>query len=95
MEYAILDRRYHLDYQELKEHYHRFCQMDDVEFFNEKNLKEALHLACVICYLKNIGMEATVGDRGVIHLLVHQIHLRFSEERGDVRASFETVLKLD
>lgn len=46
-----------------------FCDMSDADFL--KNLADALHLACVICFLKEIPTYVCLSDKGIIHELVH------------------------
>lgn len=43
--------------------------MSDSEFL--ENLPDALHLACFICFLKEIPTYVCLTDKGIIHELVH------------------------
>lgn len=58
-----------LSYQELRKHYLNFCEMSDSDFL--ENLPDALHLACMICFLKEIPTYVCLTDTGIIHELVH------------------------
>lgn len=69
MEYISEGQTFNLSYQELKDHYLNFCEMNDSDFL--KNLPDAIHLACVICFLKEIPTYVCLTDKGIIHELVH------------------------
>lgn len=69
IEYLSEGTKFSLSYQQLKEHYVLFCNMDDTEFI--KNIPDALHLACIICLLKEIPTYVCLTDKGIIHELVH------------------------
>lgn len=71
MEYILENKKYIIHYRELREHYINFCSMSDIDFKN--NIKEALHLACVICFFKEIPTEICLSDIGIVHELVHMI----------------------
>lgn len=43
--------------------------MDDDEFLSK--LVDAIHFACIVCYLKEISTQYVLNDTGVIHELVH------------------------
>lgn len=47
--------------------------MLDNEFLD--NLPQALHIACVICYLKEINTENCLSDEGIIHQLIHLLDI--------------------
>lgn len=66
-------KTYSFSYRELKEWYTRFCEMTDDEFKN--HLPEALHFACFVCFLKEIPTRECLADEGIIHELVHLIHI--------------------
>lgn len=91
------EHRYALSYQELREHYYRFCSMTNKEF--EKNIKEATHLACIICFIKEIPTYVCLSDTGLIHEMVH--YMCFGEDNVDttplkqIRKMFKKILKLD
>lgn len=92
MEYIVDDKKYLLSYQELKNKYHEFCQMNDDEFV--KNIPAALHLACVILYLKEEPSYCVLCDRGIIHELVHLLHIPDDADLRHTRKMFELWLKL-
>lgn len=69
MEYLVEGSKYSLSYKQLREHHTRFCGLSDEEFMNE--LPSALHLATVICYLKELPTYNVLSDKGIIHQLVH------------------------
>lgn len=69
IEYLSEGAKFSLSYQELREHYLNFCEMSDSDFL--KNLPDALHLACIICFLKETPTYVCLTDKGIIHELVH------------------------
>lgn len=69
IEYLSEGTKFSLSYQDLREHYLNFCDMSDSDFLN--NLPDALHLACVICFLKETPTYVCLTDKGIIHELVH------------------------
>ena len=69
IEYLSEGMKFSLSYQELREHYLNFCDMSDSDFL--RNLPDALHLACVICFLKETPTYVCLTDKGIIHELVH------------------------
>ena len=93
--YKTLDNReYLMSYQNLKEEYHRFCEMTDIQFMME--IPAALHLACVICFLKEIPTDACLCDDGIIHELIHLNHIpnQNTTSLEDIRELFKKVLIL-
>lgn len=95
MEYTVDGSTYTLHYQELREKYNELCSVSDEEFM--KKLPEALHLACVICYLKEVPTYLCLSDKGIIHELVHLLHIPEGNTATlrDIRKLFEFWLKLD
>jgi hypothetical protein len=73
MEYIVEGHQYSFSYQDVKEHYYRVCDMTDVEFLGK--LPEIIHLACAIAYFKEIPTYVCLSDEGVIHALVHLLHI--------------------
>lgn len=69
IEYLSEETKFSLSYQELREYYLKFCNMSDTEFL--ENIPEALHLACIICFLKEIPTYVCLTDKGIIHELTH------------------------
>lgn len=94
MQYLIEGDKYILHYQELKEQYILHIAMSDEEFM--KNLPSALHLACVICFLKEIPTYICLSDKGVIHELTHLLQHGTDELiiLKDIRKVFKQQLKL-
>lgn len=95
MQYLIENTKYDLSYQELKILYSEFVLMSDKKFI--KALPKALHLACIICFLKEIPTYICLSDKGIIHELTHL--LEFGSESPDVnmkevRELFNEQLKL-
>lgn len=72
IEYLIEGEKYRLSYQELREHYQEHIEMTDFEFMN--NLNSALHLACIICFLKEVPSYNCLSDKGIIHELTHLLN---------------------
>lgn len=83
---------YSLSYRDLREQHTRIVGLSDEEFLS--SLPDALHLACVISYLKELGSEATVGDAGIIHELVHLLTLPQDSDLAEIRRQFREVLAL-
>jgi hypothetical protein len=71
LEYAIGDRKYVLNYSELREDFDRYHRMTDREFVRPKTLVKAMHFVCVVSYLKGANGECLTSDEGLIHQLVH------------------------
>lgn len=97
MEYIQYDRdgekhTYSLSYAELREHYTRFCNMSDKEFLEK--LPKAAHLACIICFLKEIPAYNIINDTGIIHELIHFIDGSSELPLEKLRELFKETLKL-
>jgi len=92
IEYKVGDKTYSLSYQELKEHYYRFICMSDTEFL--KNVAEAAHLACIICFLKEIPTDVCLRDDGIIHELIHLLHIPDGIDIANIRQLFKDTLIL-
>lgn len=73
MDYHVNGKTYVLRYQDLRQEYLRHCAMSDKEFV--ANLPSALHLACIICYLKETPTHLCLSDEGIIHQLTHLLHI--------------------
>lgn len=86
--------RYHFNYKEIKEKYEAHVRMSDSQFIHA--LPTALHLACIICWFKNIPTDIVLGDLGLIHELVHLLEMG-DEGKHDIkriRKLFKKQLKL-
>ena len=93
MEYLSEGSTFSLSYQELKEHYLLFCNMSDNEFLDR--IPDALHLACVICFLKEIPTYVCLTDKGIIHELVHLLEgNETTTPIGEIRDLFKITLNL-
>lgn len=94
MEYTLEGRTFSVSYQGLREQYLIHCNMTDEEFI--KNLPSALHLATVICYFKETPAYICLCDIGIIHELVHLLHIPEDTQNRlrDIRKDFEFQLKL-
>jgi hypothetical protein len=68
--------------------------MPDDEFTRPENLLKILHFCCVCAYLKELGVEATVSDKGVIHELIHLASGIPTRPLREIRAQFEEVMRL-
>lgn len=95
IEYVLNGHSYNMSYQQLREDYHRFCDMKDEEFL--QNIPAAAHLACVICFLKEIPTYVALSDIGIVHELIHMIHIPDGNTTSlyDIRKLFEQTLRLD
>lgn len=63
------------------------------------NLSHAAHLACIICWFKETSNDVSIGDKGIIHELLHLICGTYSIEDCDrqlevIREQFKEVLML-
>lgn len=94
MEYLSGDKKFSLSYSELKGYYNDFCDMSDSEFL--ENIHNALHLACVICFLKEVPTSVCLTDTGIIHELVHLSGGEIDPiiDISEIRDLFKTNLKL-
>ena len=81
-----------LSYQELRETHAEMCALSDEEFL--RSLPAALHLACIISWLKELGPDATIGDQGIVHELVHLLHSGTTATVAEVREQFRVMLAL-
>jgi len=95
MEYIVEGLKYNLNYQQLREKHIEMCNIKNAEFVSR--LPEALHLACVICYLKELGNESTISDKGIIHELIHLLHIPNEPlvNINEIRKQFKRVLMLN
>lgn len=101
IEYLVKDfgdskeRKYVLSYQELREKYYHFIELNDGDFLKE--LPDALHFACVVSWMKELGNETTISDCGIIHELVHVLTNGSGNKYHfkKVRKQFKHILKLD
>lgn len=87
-------RKYSFNYQELKEHYLRIVNYTDDEFM--ANLPEIAHLSCFVSYLKGLSVGETLADDGIIHELIHLMHIGKTSEFDlkEIRELFKNTIKL-
>lgn len=74
IEYLVEGRTFSFNYQELKEEYEKICEYTPQQFLD--NVVEILHFTCFISYIKNTPSYILLNDKGLIHELVHLIHLK-------------------
>lgn len=90
--------KYGFSYQEMREQYHQYKAMTDKQFFHRKNLIQALHFACFVAFIKELPNSATLSDQGLIHQLVHHLHIGdepyVKSERRKTRQQFDDLLEL-
>jgi hypothetical protein len=94
MEYLIKGETFGISYRSLKEHYIRFCEMSDEEFMKE--IVAAAHLACIISYFKELPHDDVTSDVGILHELIHLIHIPHEPtiDLQQIREKFKTFLQL-
>jgi len=94
MIYLVDGTQYTLSYKELKNHYIDFISMSDQDFLDK--LPAASHLACMICFLKEIPTENCLSDKGIIHELIHLLSIPKEELLNitEIRELFKNQLKL-
>jgi hypothetical protein len=92
--YLQEEHKYSFSYKEVKEAYTEFVNLNDKDFL--KNLPRAAHLACVICFFKEIPTDLCLNDTGIVHQLVHLMDIKdyHKKELREIRKNFEEVLKL-
>src|SRR5699024_3007402 len=92
--YTVEGTTYSLDYQDLKKRYQAVVNYSDEVFMD--NLPEIAHLACIISYFKGLGNNATIGDKGIIHELIHLMTDKYepTNDLQEIRKSFNDKIKL-
>lgn len=73
MNYLVGEDTYSFDYQDVKREYTRLCLLTDDQFM--KDLPAALHFAVFVCWVKGLSAAWVLRDDGIIHQLVHLLHL--------------------
>ncbi len=84
--------QFSLSYSVLKEEHRKMVALSDAEFMTK--LPAAAHLACIIGWLKELGPDATIGDEGIVHELIHLMDGTGTTPLEKVRTLFATVLAL-
>lgn len=95
MEYLVEGSKYNFSYTDVRQAYIEICALSDPEFVRQ--LPKAIHLACVICYFKEIPTYNCLSDRGIIHELAHAMDIgeQNTISLQSIRALFKEQLKLD
>ena len=95
MTYLVDNHKYEISYQELRELYHEFKEMDDKEFL--LNLPRVLHFSCIISFFKELPTYLVLGDRGIIHEIAHLLNPDTASgvNLEELRTDFNTLFKLD
>ena len=85
--------QYEVNYKELKADYELYCAYSDDCFLEE--LPAIIHFACIVSYFKQLSLNETLSDLGIVHRLVHLLYIEeLKHELPDIRKDFETLLKL-
>lgn len=94
MDYLVDERKFYMSYRGLAEAHHQLCMLSDDDFM--KALPEAIHLACVICYFKEIPTSVCLSDLGIVHQLAHLLHIKDEPliDLAEIRQLFCEQLKL-
>lgn len=92
IDYVVEERRYGLSYSDLRQTYLEFCAMPDEEFL--VTLPRAAHLACIIGWLKELPNDATIGDTGIVHEIIHLMTTGTTTTLAEVRDKFKRLLEL-
>jgi hypothetical protein len=95
MEYIVDGSHFIFSYQEVKDKCYEFSNMKDEDFVN--NLPAATHLACVVCYFKEVPTYLCLSDKGIIHELIHLMHIPEGNTTTlkEIRKLFDFWIKLD
>jgi hypothetical protein len=95
MQYIVDNTKYSLSYKDLRDRHIDMVALSDSDF--TKILPEAIHLACIICWFKEIPSSECLSDKGIIHELTHLLQYGSNDPDYDVKAIrelFNTQLKL-
>lgn len=94
MTYLVGNKQYNFNYSDLVERFNQYTNMPDAEFM--ENLVEILHFSCFVCYLKGYGLGVTLGDDGIIHQLVHLLHIPHEIDINlqEIREQFNLLIKI-
>lgn len=94
LNYLIDGVEYSFNYQELKARYEDISQYSDEQFMEE--LPKIAHLACIISTLKGLGIQATIGDKGIIHEIIHLMTEpnEPTNDLSEIREKFNCLIKL-
>lgn len=94
MTYLVGNKQYNFNYSDLVERFNQYTNMTDAEFM--ENLVEILHFSCFVSYLKGYEVEATLSDEGIIHQLVHLLHIPSEPviDLQEIREQFNLLIKI-
>lgn len=93
MNYILDGKEFYYSYQDLKSVYKQYCLLSDREFL--KQLKDIIHFACFVSYIKELSSKESLSDTGIVHQLVHLLCLDEPViELKEIREQFEIILKL-
>lgn len=94
MDYLVNGRTYVFHYQNLKDKYNYFKSLTNEEFLKE--LPAVLHFACYVAYVKELSNEVTISDEGIIHELIHLLHIpdELLIDINKIRKKFNKLLEL-
>lgn len=88
------DGTYTISYSDLREKYEELAILSDSKFM--ERLPDAAHAACIIGWFKELGPDATIGDEGVVHEIIHLMVFGGNDYTiKKVRDKFDTLLKLE
>lgn len=90
MDYLVDGLKYSFSYKELKSKYNEIVLMSDSDFID--NISEVLHFACFVSYFKELPNIQTISDVGIIHELIHLLHIPEETDVKRVRKLFERLL---
>jgi hypothetical protein len=94
MTYLSGKTQYNFVYSDLRELFNKYSAFTDEEFM--VNLIEILHFSCFVCYLKGYETETTLSDEGIIHQLVHLLHIPDEPviDLQEIREQFNNLIKI-
>ena len=94
MTYLVGNKQCNFNYSHLTESYSKYQAMSDAEFM--ENLVEILHFTCFVCYLKGYDVETTLSDEGIVHQLVHLLHIPQEPviNLQEIREQFNLLIKI-
>lgn len=95
MEYLERGRKFSISYKELRDEHLNMIELSDSDFLSQ--LPKAAHLAAIICWFKEIPSHNCLGDMGILHQLLHLIHIGQDDpliDLQEIRKQFAEELRL-
>lgn len=93
MDYIVNNKKFNFSYAELKEIYHQYVEMSDVEFFSD--LPKLLHYVAFVAFLKEIPTNTLLCDDGLLHELIHMLDgTELVTDKEDIRELFKELMRL-